>query len=75
MLLMLSLKCFSTIPHETNQIVKITDSNKCRRKGEFNKKRDSKQVLGAMYRVRKAPRPKKQNQSKGKNNGYKLSAS
>jgi hypothetical protein len=37
--LVLSLKCSSTIPHKTNQIAKITDPNKCRRKGEFNKKR------------------------------------
>jgi hypothetical protein len=29
MLLVLSLKCSSTIPRETNQIAKITDSNKC----------------------------------------------
>ena len=58
---MLSLKCSSAIPHETKYIEKITDSNKYRRKGKFNKKRIATQVLGAMYRVRKAPRPKRQN--------------
>ena len=57
--MVLSIKCSSIILHETNQIAKITDSNKYRRKGEFNKKRDSKQVLGAIYQVRNAPRFKK----------------
>jgi hypothetical protein len=66
-LLVLSLKCSSAIPHKTKYIAKITDSNKYKRKGKFNKKRIATQVLGAIYQVRKAPRPKSRtNQKKRK---------
>jgi len=42
----------------------ITDSKQMQKERQIQWKEDSKQVLGAIYQVRKAPKPKKKSDKK-----------